>query len=59
MAAISAQISAAFSASRMTIITVSSPAMEPTICGSSMPSNAAPAAPARPGMVLSTTMFWA
>ena len=43
----------------MTRSTVSSPARLPTISGMLMLSKAAPAALARPDMVLMTTMFWA
>ena len=59
MAWISLQNPAASSLVRMMRMAVSSPARLPTMLGMSMPSMAAQAAEARPGMVLSTTMFWA
>ena len=56
---ISLQNSCASSLVRMTSIAVSSPARLPTSPVISMPSMAAQAADATPGMVLSTMMFWA
>ena len=56
---ISSQNSTAASLVRIIRIAVSSPARLPTKSSISMPSMAAPAALARPGMVLSTTIFWA